>query len=270
MTAGAADGLRFVGAILVRQPILARLGLLFLLLSLPAAMGIVVDPVRVGGDPAWMKPAKFLASLSLFAFTMAWFAGYVEEGRRESPSHRALVATVVATSIFEAAYIALQAARGEASHFNVSDSVHSAMYTVMGAAALALTATAPWLAREIARYGRPSLNPAMRRGLILGLVLTFVLGVVPAIIMGAILSHSIGGVANGPTIPLLGWTRTGGDLRPAHFLGIHAMQVIPFLGWAVSRRASGLRIVTLGAAVYAACTVALLIQALAGKPLFPA
>lgn len=268
--AGAAGGSGFVGACLVRQPILTRLGFLFLALAVPAAAGLVIDPRTVAGDPSWLKPGKFLLSLSLYAFTMAWFYGYVAEERRAAPANRALVATVVATSLFEALYIALQAARGQLSHFNVSDGFHSIMYSLMGLGALALTATAPWLAREIARHGTPALGPVMRRALILGLTLTFVLGVPPAALMGAHLGHAIGGDPGGATLPLLGWARTGGDLRPAHFIGIHAMQAIPLLGWAVARRADGVRIVTWGAILYSAVTLAVLAQALMGLPLFPA
>ena len=54
--AGAAGGSGFVGACLVRQPILTRLGLLFHALAVPAAAGLIADPQTLGGDPAWLKP----------------------------------------------------------------------------------------------------------------------------------------------------------------------------------------------------------------------
>jgi len=48
--------------------------------------------------------------------------------------------------------------------------------------------------------------------------------------MGSRLSHSVGtDLGNG--IPFLGWNKDGGDLRILHFLGIHALQILPFIGF---------------------------------------
>jgi len=41
------------------------------------------------------------------------------------------------------------------------------------------------------------------------------------------------GDATGPFVPLMGWSLTGGDLRIAHFLGLHVMQALPLLALSV-------------------------------------
>jgi hypothetical protein len=35
-------------------------------------LGLIVDPRQITGAPAWLKPAKFAASLAIFTLTLAW------------------------------------------------------------------------------------------------------------------------------------------------------------------------------------------------------
>ena len=90
--------------------------------------------------------------------------------------------------------------------------------------ALALSATQPALAWLLLRHADPQRAPAYRLAVVIGLVLTFVLGA------------SVGGLLSGmqppetAALPIVGWSLAGGDLRPAHFLGIHAQQAFPLVG----------------------------------------
>lgn len=204
---------------------------------LPALVAWGLDDRALRDINVWVKPLKFMASIGLFWLTTAWLLGLLPEDRRRRPVVRGLVGVALGAGVFEIAYITLQAALGQASHFNFSSPFHQLMYSLMGLGALAMTATQPVLAWQIARQGRSDLAPLWREAVVIGLVLTFVLGAGAGGLLGAVQPPA------GAGLPVVGWHLGGGDLRPAHFLGIHAQQIIPLLGaWlAASARPHGRR-----------------------------
>lgn len=248
-----------------REPRLARYGLACLTLAGAAFAAAAVDPRQLGGVPVWLKPAKFFLSVGVFALSWAWFAGLVRPERRRAPALRVARWTLLGASTFELFYITLQAARGEASHFNTADPLHALLYTLMGVGAVLLIATTLPLAWEVARRPAPGADPAYRRAVVLGLVLTFVLGGLLGGYMGAQTGHAVGAEAG--HLAVAGWNRAGGDLRVAHFLGLHAEQGLPLLtalaGAAGVRRRGAL--VWLLAALWTAATLGAFAQALAGR-----
>ncbi len=86
--------------------------------------------------------------------------------------------------------------------------------------------------------------------------------------LGSQTSHWIGGDLTDATgMPLTGWSTTGGDLRPAHFLATHMMQVLPVVGLLADRVRAPATMLWLAAAIYVAVIAAVATQALMGLPL---
>jgi len=220
---------RGVAALHARQPALTTFGLLMFAAMLPTAVAAVLDPRTLHGVGVWIKPLKFMAAIGVHVLTLAWLLGAVPEPVRRGRLLRATVAVVLATAGFEFVYITLQAGLGQDSHFNHATPLHTALYALMGLGAVLLTTASLPVAWALWRHGR-ALAPAWRLAAMLGSVLSAAGGVLSGALIAA---H--GGPLVDPTlsyspVPLLGWSWTGGDLRPAHFVGLHALQVLPLLG----------------------------------------
>jgi hypothetical protein len=171
----------------------------------------------------WVKPMKFMASTALFALTTVWVLKVAHSHVDQTYAYDWIVALLVATSLFEVVYISYQASQGAGSHYNVSDSFHAFMFGVMAIAAVGLTASQAWLAWEIWKEQKSADIPVETLGVIIGLVLTFVLSTISGFMLGGNQPPA------GQGLPIVGW-HFYKDIRPAHFLGVHAQQLIPLWG----------------------------------------
>jgi hypothetical protein len=242
-------------------------------LAFAAVMGVcallsLFDERTFNGVSVWSKPFKFALSIAVYFTTLAWFAPLLPNGYLQARKGRWLTAVPIWCAVFEMAYIALQASRGQASHFNNTNLLYSALYSLMGAGAVAMVSICLWMGIVILR-NRGSASPyAFAVGL--GLIVTFLLGGGFGGYMGSHLSHWVGGTqsdANG--LWPMHWSRDGGDLRVAHFFGMHAMQVLPVIGALLTRARShrwAIAGVVAAACIYAAGTIFTFVQALHGAP----
>jgi hypothetical protein len=264
---------RLSGASAHFEPRLLRAGLAILALMVPTAFALALDPRTLNDIPIWIKPLKFQVSVGVYLLTLSWFLAALPERVRRGRFVAVLVAVAVTTSAFEIAYITLQAARGLASHYNVGDPFHGVMYTLMGVGAVTLTALSPAVAVLLSRHRPAHWTTAFWVSVVLGLVLTFVLGAGAGAVLSSGDGHWIGGVrSDAGGVPVFGWSRTGGDLRTAHFLGMHAMHVLPVVGWIAGRLLGPRQAiggVVVAATAYSAGTGLAFWLALRGLPLFP-
>jgi len=172
----------------------------------------------------WVKPMKFMAATALFAWTTVWLTALANAAFTRTQTYKKICVLLVATSLFEVAYITYQASLGAASHYNTSTPIHGVFFGLMAVAAVGLTGSQGWLAWEIWRARGASPMSVTARGVITGLTFTFALSTISGFVLGA---HQ---PPPGSGLPLVGW-HLYQDLRPSHFLGVHAQQLIPL--WAI-------------------------------------
>ena len=171
----------------------------------------------------WIKPMKFMAATALFAWSTVWLTHLANESISHGEAYKGICALLVATSLFEVLYITYQASLGEASHYNSTDALHAVLYSVMGIVAVGLTASQAWLAWEIWKAQGSNAFTVTGLGVVIGLALTFLLSTISGGLLGGIQPPS------GQGLPVVGW-HLYKDIRPSHFLGVHAQQLIPLWG----------------------------------------
>jgi hypothetical protein len=252
---------------------------------LVSLIGIIVDPRIITGMPAWVKPAKFSISITIYSFTLLWFLHFIQGHKRLV----SIIANIVgAALLIEIVIIAGQVVRGTSSHFNNSTLFDRTLYIIMGSSITVVFVlgfvTAILLLLQ--RLPDPVLAWSLRLGLLISLVgmaVAFLMTQPTAIQMTtlqaggkvtAIGAHSVGVVDGGPGLPFVGWSTSGGDLRIPHFIGLHALQVLPLIGWLLTRsrfsflpRGHRVALVWTSGMSYLALTGLLIWQALRAQPL---
>jgi hypothetical protein len=264
------------------SPPLTAIAAVMLVAFVLFAAGIFVDPRTITGVPAWLKPAKFAISTAIYSLTLAW----VFRALPSWPRMRVIVGwTTAIVFAIEVAIIAVQAWRGTTSHFNVSTVLNGVLFGVMGTLIIVQTAVSAAVAVALWRerhFDDRAIAWAMRIGMTLTIVGAATGGLMTrptgaqleqartTHVMTVTGAHTVGAPDGGPGLPGTGWSTEHGDLRVPHFVGLHALQVLPLIVLALRRRGwpERLRIraaVGFGVA-YAGLYVSLLVQALRGQP----
>lgn len=206
--------------------------------ALVASVGYVVDSRTLLGVPIWAKPLKFALSFAVYAATLAWLISRLPRPRRWAT--RAGTVLAVASSL-EMAAIVGQVVRGRQSHFNTATPVDRSVFNAMGVLVVVIFLATAAVAIALLRDA-PALDAGLLAAVRAGLVLSL-LGMAVAFLMlrptpaqsaagdraTSVGAHSVGAADGGASLPLLGWNTTAGDLRVPHFVGLHALQLLPLI-----------------------------------------
>lgn len=257
-----------IGELHRRSPILSITGWLHVLLLVVMLLLVPIDPRTVTGLNPWIKPIKFAASIAVYLWTVAWYLDYL---RGPNWARQVLSWGVSSAMLIEMLCIAEQAARGTTSHYNVTTAfdffVFATMATMIFVNTLLMMLTLALFVRAELPQPRTYLW-----GIRLGILL-FIVGSLEGMSMILRGAHTVGVPDGGPGLPFVNWSTKAGDLRVAHFLGLHSLQIVPLFGYLIGRktaRRSGFRpvaYVLLFAAFYWALVAYLYWQAMDARPL---
>ena len=218
--------------------------------TIACLIGLLIDPRELVGAPLWAKPLKFSISSVIYSVTWAWLIAQLPATKRAAGRAGTVIAVALAVELL---LIIGDSIIGHRSHFNVSSVFDTVVWSAM-----ATLISAMWIATLIVSIMLWSLRTgsAARRlvirlatlialvGLGLGFLMTIPTASQRADFEGIAGAHTVGADDGGAGLLLLGWSTTHGDLRIPHFVGMHALQLLPLMLLAIelaSRRVVGLR-----------------------------
>jgi hypothetical protein len=203
-----------------------------------ASVGLFIDGRELMQASVWEKPLKFGMSFVIYGATLAWLLPKLRRARR---TMWALGTVFAVTGLIDVGFIAVQAARGTYSHFNVNtDAFNQIGQVVFSSGVVGLFGASLLIAVMLLfqRVGDPALTWSLRVGIglsVIGMALaSFIRGWAatgprtaedaygnPVTLLG---QHGVG-APDGDGMAITNWSTAGGDLRVPHFIGLHSIQV---------------------------------------------
>lgn len=254
------------------DPVLSRLGwALLLVIPAFATLALLVPAGTVAINP-WIKPIKFSMSFSTFASTISLFLLALRIPKWQLTLARRAIAISVA---FEILSLAAQAWRS-AYHLAGQSLLDASLAQVTNSMVMLNTAIVCWMMALfcINRVRTEQLDRPMVAAIRYSLVI-FLAGNAIGGYMLARGSHTVGVADGGPGLPFVNWSVIGGDLRIAHFIAIHAIQIVPLFAYILSQMSPVLpvkyRRIAAGCVALAVSVAvgATFVEAAMGRPLIP-
>lgn len=238
-----------------RNPALFYFGWVCLAASLVTGVCFLLD----APGSVWIRPTRFLFSTTIFVWTIAWLLDTLHEQKKLMLFNLAMILIL----LFENGYTVVFAIHESSTHNHISPELDAWMIRMMelGVGIISLwTAYFTWLF-----FTRPL--PDIKRHYLWGIrfgLLFFVVFSLSGNLMAVLPGWNVASPDGGSGLPFVNWKQQSAGLRAAHFLGIHALQVLPLMGYYISRRSI---ITIIFSVVYFLAVLAVLMQALLQQPL---
>lgn len=247
-----------------KNKILFWLGAIHFIVFFALSLYAPFNDVIVLGINSVIKPMKFALSIWIYSWTMAILLHYIDDISKVKIY--SWVAVVCMT--FEQVAITVQALKGELSHFNSENTFGIVLFSLMGLFILTVTLWTAYITYIFINQQSYRLNHALVLSIKIGLSY-FVLFSLFGGYISSLQGHTVGAKDGGEGLFFLNWSRLFGDLRVAHFFGIHSLQVIPLFAFVTSKylgNTNSIMAVKSFSFVYLSFVIFVLFQSLLGFP----
>ncbi len=251
---------------LLQNKLLFWLGTIHLFIFIILLIGSFSNNVIVLGINSFYKPMKFAASIFIYSWTMGLILNYVID--KKKVKIYSWVAVICMS--FEQIAITYQAVKGELSHFNHSNTFGIILYSLMGIFILSVTICTGYINYVFIKQKTYNLRPEIVLSIRIGLIY-FVLFSLFGGYISSLQGHTVGSIDGGNGLPFINWSKHFGDLRVAHFFGIHSLQLIPIFAVITSKNLDSFKAilaVKIFSFLYLIFVFCTLIQGLLGLPFF--
>lgn len=204
------------------SPILYWIVLTHLILAVGCLVGLFIDDRTLMGVNVWSKPLKFSISVGIYILTVGYLMTLYPYSKRK----KNWINNIVTWTLFlEVGIITYQASRGVQSHYNASSLFDGLLFAAMGI----LTAINV-LIMVLFIFDTIRLKLKTPKSIQWAILLGWLIVLFGSWVGGQMISemsHTVGAVDGGARLPVVNWSTVGGDLRIAHFFGLHSIQLIP-------------------------------------------
>lgn len=200
----------------------------FALVCIP---GLMLDDRLLLGVSVWLKPFKFLISSGIYLMTFGYFTSLYPFSKRKKKILNNIVAW---TLLIETAIIVGQGIRGVQSHYNMNSALDGMLFAAMGIFVGINVVIMVYYLIETLRL-KMKTSKSIQWAILLGWIILIIGSWVGGQMISQ-MSHNVGIADGGKGLPLVNWSTIAGDLRIAHFFGLHGMQVIPLFAFWISKK----------------------------------
>ena len=215
------------------SPALYGIVLFHLVLAIFCIGGLLLDDRTLVGVNVWIKPLKFAISGAIYIFSVGFLITLYPFSNRKKNWITHIVAW---TLLLEIGIIVMQAARGVQSHYNNETVMDSLLFLGMGIL-IGINVLIMFLFIIETLRLKLAVPKPMQWAIFFGWCILFFGSWVGGQMISQV-GHSVGAADGGAGIPLLNWSTVAGDLRVAHFFGLHGLQVVPLFAYFLQHKGS--------------------------------